>query len=62
MTGSNGGHQWLMVGGRLQWVAVVGGACEKFSKLFFDPNELKSPKNNMSFYHFFLFRVGGSNP
>ena len=36
MTGGNGGHQWLVVvlGGRLQWVAVVGGAGEKFSNFF----------------------------
>ena len=36
------------------WVVMV--------KIFFDPNELKSPKNNMSFYYFFLLRGGGSDP
>ena len=34
MTGGNGRHQWLVLGGWLQWVAVVGGAGEKFSKFF----------------------------
>ena len=45
-------------GGRM---APLGGACEKFSKFSFDPNELKSPKTTCLFI-IFLFRVGGSDP
>ena len=60
MNCGNGWCQWLVVegGGRWHFIAPVGGAVEKFT-IFFNPNELKSPKNNMSFYYFFLIRVGG---
>ena len=48
----------------LQWVAVVGGAGEKFFKIIFDPNELKSPQNNMFslFLSIFGGRVGQGHP
>ena len=35
---------------QLKLVAMVCSSC---------PNELKCPKNNLSFYYFFLLRVGG---
>ena len=44
-------------------VAVDGGWLqgEKFSEFFFVPYELKSPKNNMSFFVFIhILGVGGS--
>ena len=47
MLSVGGGSLWL------QWVAVVGGAGEKFS-IFFDPNELKSPKKQHLFLLFFF--------
>ena len=37
----------------------MGVAGEKFSKFFFDPNELKSLKTICLFVIFFLSRVGG---
>ena len=40
------------VGGSGGWLS------EKILKFFFVPNELKSPKNNMSFY-FFSIKGGG---
>ena len=41
-------------------VVVEGGRGEKLQKICFAPNKLKSPKNKMSFYYFFLLRgVGG---
>ena len=44
-------------------MASVGGSGElqgeKTSNIFFDPNELKSPKNNMSFFVFFPHLGGG---
>ena len=60
--GIDGWRQWgaSVVGGDDGWrqlVAPVGGSGglqgEKTTKFFFVPNELKSPKNNMSFYFFF---------
>ena len=49
----------------LQWVAVVGGAGEKFSKNFYDQKELKSPKKQHVFLLLFSINgrwVGGSDP
>ena len=59
-------HYPMMDGSKLwvQWVAVSGGWLgEKFLKNFFVPNELKSPKNNMSFLFLSVFGdwFGGSN-
>ena len=46
-------------GGGWQLMAPMGGAGEKFSNYFLHQNELKGPKNNMSFLLFFLLRLGG---
>ena len=49
-------------GGR-QFMAPVGGAGEKFS-IFFDPNELKSPKKQHLFLLFFFYKgwvIGSEN-
>ena len=72
MTGGNGGCQWLVVvvwgdsSLLLQWVAVVGDAGEKFSKIFCYQNELKSLKKQHVFLLFFSIKgggwVGGSDP
>ena len=42
----------------------MGCSGEKTSKKFLAPNELKSPKNNMSFYFFSIKGgwMGGSDP
>ena len=48
-------------------MASVGGSCGwwgwlvvvKNFKIFWGPNELKSPKNNLSFYYFFSTKGGG---
>ena len=49
--GGGGGDSSLL----LQWVPVVGGAVEKFSKFFFDPNWLKSKKKQHVFFSLLLF-------
>ena len=38
---------------------MEGGRGEKLKKIFLAPNELKSPKNKMSFYYIFLLRGDG---
>ena len=55
--GGGGGIAVYCSSGWQLWVVLV-----KNFQNFFDPNELKTPKNNISFYYFFLGWMGGLDP